>query len=203
MGNRSGSHAIKLVKLVVLDDEGDKVRLTVICNVGLSSNNCIFVLVQDVFAVLEEFSSRIRVDIGAVELEVLQVRVGSDDFRMLFESIESDVEERDSSTCISRMLLHEKDIVWRIFRQQASSNRLFVLLLHWSNFIEEENAKYRLGNHLKRPLLSRKHLRKGEELSLEPHFLDELVDDFGIGLQRHPVLILLFSLLLHMDMLKI
>ena len=197
MRNRSGSHAIKFVKLVVLDDKGNEVRLTVVCNIGLSSNNCVFVLVQDVLAVLEEFTSCIGVDIGAVELEVLQVRVSSDDFRVLFEGIESDVEERDCSTCISCVLLHEEDIVWCIFRLQTSRNSLFVLLLHWSNLIEEENAEHRLGNHLKCPLLSGEHFRKGKELSLEPHFLDELVDDFGVGLQRHPVLTLLFSLLLH------
>lgn len=172
-------------------------RLTIVRNAGLSSNNCILMLVQDVLAVLEELSPCVGIDIGAIELEVLQVRVGSDDFWVLFKGIESDVEERDSSTRISCMLLHEEDIVWRIFRQQTSSYRLFVLLLHWSDLIQEQNAKHRLRNHLKCPLLSGEHLRKGKELSLEPHFLDEFIDDFGVGLQRHPVITLLFSLLLH------
>lgn len=129
-------------------------RLTIVCDAGLSPNNCIFMLIQDVFAVLEEFSPCIGIDIGAVELEVLQVRIGSDDLRVLFKGIQSDVEESDSSTCISRMLLHEEDIVWRIFSLQASSNSLFVLLLHWRDLIEEQNAKHRLRNHLKCPLLS-------------------------------------------------
>ena len=196
MRNRSGSHAIQFVELVVLDDKGNEVRVSIVLDIRLPSDYCILMLVQYVLAVLEELSPCVGIDIGAVELEVLKVGVGSDNFRMLLKSIEGDVEEGDCSTCIPRVLLHEEDVVRRIFRLQASRDCRFVLLLHWGDLVEEEDAKHWLRDHLKRPFLSGKHLCEGKELSLEPHFLYELVDDFWVGLQRHPVLIL-FSLLLH------
>jgi hypothetical protein len=61
--------------------------------------------------------------------------------------------------------------------------------LDWGDFKQEENSQNRLRDHVQCPFFCGEHLLEAKLLSFESHFLEELVDDFRIGLHRHPVLV--------------
>lgn len=66
-----------------------------------------------------------------------------------------------------------------------------MLRLDRSDFIKKEYSEYGLWYHLESPLLGGEHLLEREEFSFESHFIDEVIDDFGVGLKGHPVLVFL------------
>lgn len=110
---------------------------------------------------------------------------------MVFDSIQNYMEKANCSTSILSVLFHEEDILRNLLRMETCILLMSMLRLNRSDLIKEENSEYGLGDHFKSPLLSGEHLLEGEKLSFESHFLNEGVNDFRIGLERHPVLVVL------------
>ena len=73
MVNRGLLHAVQLNQLVLMVDDGDEVRVTLILHLRLSSNHSLLVMGEDLLAILEEFSPSLRVDGLAVGLESVQI----------------------------------------------------------------------------------------------------------------------------------
>lgn len=157
-------------------------RFTFALHAGLSLLNGLLVLFQDILTVLEQLSSGLRINIGAIEPEVCQVRIREDEVGMVSCCIQDDVEEGDGPTGISGVLLHEEDVGRSIFSFEVMALGLLVLLLNRSLLVEEEDAKCWLRDHFQCPFLSGEHFSERIVLSLEPHLLDELVDDLWIRL---------------------
>jgi hypothetical protein len=194
MVHRSLLHAVQLDQLLPVVHNGNEVRVALTLNLRLPLLDCFLVVGQDLLAILEELSTGLRVDTGAVGLESIQVGPWSHQIRIFGGSIKDYVEEGNGAACVSGILPHEEEIFRDLFRFELMALGLLVLLLDGSFLIEEEYADSGLGDHLQGPLFSGEHFGEGVVLSPESHLLDELVDDFGVRLQRLPVLLLMLSL---------
>lgn len=108
---------------------------------------------------------------------------------MVLESVKNDMEEANCSTRILRILFHEEQVLWYLLRQECNLLLVCMFCLYWCDFEQEQNSKNWLRDHIQCPFFCGEHLLEAKLLSFESHFIDELVDDFRIGLHWHPVLV--------------
>lgn len=83
---------IKLVEAAILSNKGNEMRVALWLNVGLSLNDGLFVLVQNIFVIFEKLSSCLRIDIRPIELKVVEVGAGDDNVWVRLRGVEDDVE---------------------------------------------------------------------------------------------------------------
>jgi hypothetical protein len=108
---------------------------------------------------------------------------------MSLKSIQDDMEQSDGATCILGILFHEKDILGHLLGLEVGLLLMRVLSLYGSAFIKEEDTEDWFGDHVEGPFFGGEHFLEGEEVGFEAHFLHEGVDDFGVGFEREPVLV--------------
>lgn len=84
--------SIKLVEAAILRNKGNEMRVALWLNVGLSLNDSLFVLVQNIFVIFEKLSSCLCIDIRPIELKVVEVGAGDDNVWVRLRGVEDDVE---------------------------------------------------------------------------------------------------------------
>lgn len=174
--------AIKFINMSVERYKCNKVGITFVLHMRLSSMNCRLVLCEYLFVFLEEITSLAWIDCRAVLGELVEIGTREDDFRMMLHCVEDDVEQSDGAAGIACFLLHKETVRRHLLQLESSILLVLECLLDRSFLKEKDNAEYWFRDHFQSPLLGGQQLLEGKEVRFEAHLEYESVDDFRIRL---------------------
>lgn len=144
--------AVQLVNSTILRNEGNEVRITFRFDTWNSFVNSLLVLVEDFFAIFENFSPSFRIFIEGFLTELVQEWTRNNNIGVPLLGVDDNVEESNCSTGIYCFLLHVENIVGNLFGLKVAIFSCFESILGWSLLIKHQNSQYRFWNHLKTPL---------------------------------------------------
>lgn len=100
------------------------------------------------------------------------------------------MEESNCATSILGVLLHIEHFYGNGGRVQLIGFSVFEGSLGRGAFIEKNKSKSGLRDHLDSPVFESKEFLEAKLFRVEAHLGDEGVDDFGVGFEGHPVVVL-------------
>lgn len=144
---RAFLESVQLVNPTIFWDEGNEVRVAFRLNVWNALIDSLLVLVEDFFAVLENFSPTLWVFIQWFLTEFIQERARIHDVGISLFGVNDNVKESNRTTCIDCFLFHVEDVVGNLFRFEIATLSCFEGVLSRCLLVKHQNAQDRFWDH--------------------------------------------------------